>query len=203
MLLEVHEVFIRVARWLHQGDGPSLPPPHPLPCSEHGGRRGAGGAMATCRWCLGRAWPHWLGAGLVPRCPLALGADAVGGPDRGSDSCSHSRPPAVPLMKTPALDEFGRPAHVHCSPQCVCVCVCVCAGSCPTLCNPMGCSPPGSSLHAISQQEHWSGLPCPSPGDLPDPGIEPRCPTSPALQENGLPPSHLRSPLSPFSPLLA
>ncbi|KAF4018722.1 hypothetical protein G4228_010280 [Cervus hanglu yarkandensis] len=31
----------------------------------------------------------------------------------------------------------------------------------------------------FSRQEYWSGLPCPPPGDLPDPGIEPR---SPALQ---------------------
>ena len=29
----------------------------------------------------------------------------------------------------------------------------------------------------FSRQEHWSGLPFPSPGDLPDPGIEPRSPT--------------------------
>ena len=29
----------------------------------------------------------------------------------------------------------------------------------------------------IIQEEHWSGLPFPSPGDLPDPGIEPRSPT--------------------------
>ena len=35
----------------------------------------------------------------------------------------------------------------------------------------------------FSRQEHWSGLPLPSPGDLPDPGIEPR---SPALQANAL-----------------
>ena len=28
----------------------------------------------------------------------------------------------------------------------------------------------------FSRQEYWSGLPFPSPGDLPDPGIEPRCP---------------------------
>ena len=42
---------------------------------------------------------------------------------------------------------------------CVCVCVCVCvrvcvcsvAQSCPTLCNFMDCSPPGSSVHGISQ----------------------------------------------------
>ena len=31
------------------------------------------------------------------------------------------------------------------------------------------------------RQEHWSGLPCPSPGDLPNPGIEPMSLTSPAL----------------------
>ena len=42
-----------------------------------------------------------------------------------------------------------------------------------TLCSPMDCSPPGSSVHGILQASIWSGLPCPSPGDLPDPGIEP------------------------------
>ena len=31
------------------------------------------------------------------------------------------------------------------------------------------------------RQEYWSGLPCPLPGDLPDPGIEPMSLTSPAL----------------------
>ena len=33
----------------------------------------------------------------------------------------------------------------------------------------------------FSRQEYWSGLPFPSPGDLPDPGIEPTSPTSPSL----------------------
>ena len=42
------------------------------------------------------------------------------------------------------------------------------AQSCPTLCDPMDCSLPGSSVHGISRQEYWSGLPFPSPGDLPD-----------------------------------
>ena len=37
---------------------------------------------------------------------------------------------------------------------------------------------------AFSRQEYWSGLPFPSPRDLPDPGIEPR---SPALQADSLP----------------
>ena len=48
-----------------------------------------------------------------------------------------------------------------------------------TLCDPMNCSPPGSSVYGI--QEYWSGLPWPPPGDLPDPGIEPMSVTSPAL----------------------
>ena len=67
----------------------------------------------------------------------------------------------------------------------------------------MNCSPPSSSLHGtcplfetpwtvthqapppmgFSRQEYWSGLPFPSPGDLPDPGIELR---SPALQADAL-----------------
>ena len=33
----------------------------------------------------------------------------------------------------------------------------------------------------FSRQEYWSGLPCPPPGDLPDPGIELTSPVSPAL----------------------
>ena len=45
--------------------------------------------------------------------------------------------------------------------------------SCPTLCNPMDCSPPGFSVHGVLQARIQVRLPCPSPGDLPDPGIEP------------------------------
>ena len=39
----------------------------------------------------------------------------------------------------------------------------------------------------FSRQEYWSGLPCPPPGDLPDPGIEPVPPVSPALHADSLP----------------
>jgi len=45
----------------------------------------------------------------------------------------------------------------------------------------MDCSPPGSSVHGILQQEYWSGLPYPPPGDLPDPQIKPTPFMSPAL----------------------
>ena len=44
----------------------------------------------------------------------------------------------------------------------------------------------------FSRQEYWSGLPFPSPGDLPNPGIEPR---SPALQTDTLPSEPLGKPL--------
>ena len=39
----------------------------------------------------------------------------------------------------------------------------------------------------FSRQEYWSRLPCPSPGDLPNPGIEPTCFMSPALVGRFLP----------------
>ena len=39
------------------------------------------------------------------------------------------------------------------------------------LCDPMDCRVPGSSVHG--RQEYWSRLPCPPPGDLPDPVVEP------------------------------
>ena len=57
----------------------------------------------------------------------------------------------------------------------------VCAQSCPTRYDPMAGSPPGSSVHGIPQQEYWSGLACPPPGNLPDPGIKPTSLASPAL----------------------
>ena len=52
-----------------------------------------------------------------------------------------------------------------------------------TLCDLMGCNQAPLSM-GFSRQEYWSGLPFPSPGDLSDPGIEPR---SPALQADSLP----------------
>ena len=68
----------------------------------------------------------------------------------------------------------------------------------------MDCSPPGSSVHGISQQEYWRGLPFPPPGDLPDPGTEP---TSPALAggffTNELPGKPLQEPFSSSFTFLA
>ena len=46
----------------------------------------------------------------------------------------------------------------------------------------------------FSRHKYWSGLPCPPPGDLPDPGIEPVSPVSHALQADSLPLSHWGGP---------
>ena len=63
--------------------------------------------------------------------------------------------------------------------------MCLVAQPCPTLCEPMDCSLPSSSVHEDSSgKNNWSGLPCSPPGDLPNPGIEQRSPT---LQVNSLP----------------
>ena len=57
------------------------------------------------------------------------------------------------------------------------------AQSCPTLCDSMDCSLPGSSVHEILQARILGWVAIPSPGDLPDPGIESG---SPALQVDAL-----------------
>ena len=54
-----------------------------------------------------------------------------------------------------------------------CVCVCVQARLCLILCDPMDCSPPGSSVYGISQARVLLWLPFTPPGDHPNPGIEP------------------------------
>ena len=52
---------------------------------------------------------------------------------------------------------------------------------CPALCDPLDFSLPGSSVHGILQARILEWLPFPSPGDLPDPGIEPLSLNYPAL----------------------
>ena len=54
--------------------------------------------------------------------------------------------------------------------------------SCLTLCDSMDCSLLG--YMGFPRQEYWNGLPCPSQGDPPNPGIKP---WSPVLQADSLP----------------
>ena len=82
-------------------------------------------------------------------------------------SGAFQKPPAVPIKP---LGEAGAgEGRVAFSPGC--------AQCWPTLCDPVYCSPPGSSVRGIL---HWSGLPFP-PGDRPHPGLEPGSPASPTL----------------------
>ena len=55
---------------------------------------------------------------------------------------------------------------------------------CPTLATPGTVASQAPLSMGFSRQEYWSGLPFPSPGDFPNPGLEPR---SPALQVDSLP----------------
>ena len=74
-------------------------------------------------------------------------------------------------------------------PVCVCVCVCVCARARASIvlsCVQLFAIPWTVARQAplsmeFSKQEYWSGLPFPSPGDLPVPGIEPESLAFPAL----------------------
>ena len=70
------------------------------------------------------------------------------------------------------------------SDQALLASVCVHAQSlqlCPSLCDTTDCNTQDPLSMEFSRQEYWSGLPCPPPGGLHDPGIEPACLTSPAL----------------------
>ena len=66
------------------------------------------------------------------------------------------------------------------------------AQSCPTLCDPMDCSLPGSSLHGILQARVLEWVAISFPGDLPDPGIEPGSPTVQADAVTSEPPGKPR-----------
>ena len=68
--------------------------------------------------------------------------------------------------------------------------------SCSTLCNPMDCSPPCSSIHGLLQARILEWVAIPSPGDLPNPGIKPGSLESPEPQAGSLPSEPLGKPSS-------
>ena len=84
-------------------------------------------------------------------------------------------------------------------PVITCVCMLSCFSSVQLFVTlwTVACQAPLSL--GFSRQEHWSGLRCLSPGDLPDPGIEPVSPVAPALQADLLLLSHQGSPITCLS----
>ena len=106
--------------------------------------------------------------------------------EAGSGSAARPLPQPLPCQCPHPDGLSGSRGHAHTgvpSPPWVTVCVWV-TQSCPTLCDPKDCSPPGSSVRGILQAAHWSGLPCLPPGDRPNPEMEPGSPT---LQAESLP----------------
>ena len=88
-------------------------------------------------------------------------------------------------MDTKALGKYT----ALCACVCVCVCVCVCmrAQSCPTLCDPVDCSPPGFSVHGILQSRilGWIAMPSSTGSSQPRDGTH--VSWSPAWQVDSLP----------------
>ena len=77
----------------------------------------------------------------------------------------------------------------------VCVCVCVCVLSCVRLCATLWTEARQAPLSmGFPWQEYWSGLPFPSPGHLPSPGISPSSLASSALATGVLITAHLGNP---------
>ena len=91
------------------------------------------------------------------------------------------------------LDSFPS-LMIHLYNNCVCACVLSSSAVSDSL-QPLDDSPQGSSVYGILQARILEWLPFPSPGDLPDPGMEPASPVSPVLQSVSLPLRHLESPV--------
>ena len=76
-------------------------------------------------------------------------------------------------------------------PQNKIVLVLLCCSLCLTLCDPGTVAHQAPLSMGFSRQEHWSGLPGPPPGDLPNPGIKPKFPTFPTESLPPEPPGKL------------
>ena len=74
-------------------------------------------------------------------------------------------------MSAEALPPLSSPTH-----HVIFFLCCLITKSYLTLCDPMNCNPPVSSVHGISQIKVLEWVALPSSGDLPDPGIELVCP---------------------------
>ena len=126
----------------------------------------------------------------LPMCtlkpPLLIHCVTLGGSFHLSDSVSASGRGSMSPDPIGLLWGLKEIMHV-CFSLCLvygCVCVYESLSFVQLFCDPMDCSPPAPLCMGFSRQEYWSGLPCPSPGNLPDLEIKPM---SPALQVDSLP----------------
>ena len=96
----------------------------------------------------------------------------------GTLSETYHPPNLVPHVSTSWLESllWNIFRYVKIKTKITLVCCCLVAKSCLTLCDPMDCNSPGSSVHGVLQEGDWSELPFPFPEALPNPGTEPRSP---------------------------
>ena len=141
------------------------------------GARGGHGGQSKSHFPVGRVWE------LQQRVTPTWGPG--GGGIRVQDSHTN-------------LTQGGCKASLSVLYYCVCVCVYVCVHACACTysvmsnsCDPMDCSPPGSSLHGILQARILEWITMPFSRGSPDPGIEPVLLASPVLLADSLL-SHLK-----------
>ena len=115
----------------------------------------------------------------VPKSMLVAGAK----PLTQDDSCGPCKDAVETFLELASL-----PSHLSMHAQ-----SCLTLSDSRAILGTVACLLPLSM--GFSSQEHWSGLPFPSPRDLPYPGVEPVSPMSPALQVDSLPLSHQHLPL--------
>ena len=144
-------------RWLSDGRSPGGGNGTPLqyPCLKNPMDRGAWWAIVHR---VTKSWTHW----------------------GFTDTQRHRGGPKSDMTGIFIWREKFTHTHTHthtepCNNRGRDCCCCLVTKSCPILCDPMDCSPPGSLSMGVFSQEYCSwevGLPFPSPGDLPNPQIE-------------------------------
>ena len=155
----------------------------------HFPRKAAGGHLSVIweqKKLLGHFWSP------EPRAQATLTTPTA--PVRWGKSCVLEALPPLDLSFPPlgvhVYTHTHTPTHVRAPVQAVCASGFRLDGgglvtkSCPTVATPLAVPPQAPLSMGFSRQEYWSGLPFPSPGNLPNPGIKPR---SPAVQADSLP----------------
>ena len=135
---------------------------------------GGGPSVYLNSVCLRAHTGHWTAAGLTAVSSVCTSASMLSGNPAEVRLFPTSVSTRACSDLTPADASVAQEA-VAWAGAAVCCCLCSVTQSGPTLCDPRA---PTRLLcpWGFSRQEYWSGLPCPPPGDLPNPGIEPRSP---------------------------
>ena len=102
--------------------------------------------------------------------------------------------PPAPVWSATVFSWEGRDGSIAVSSQIPVAAAAKSLQSCPTLCDPIDGSPPGSPSLGFSRQEHWSGLPLPSPVHESEKWKWSRSVRSDSLRPHGLQPTRLLHP---------